>query len=202
MKLFLSILCIGILFACQNDPPQKTTLKNTHTVQPTTATSSSSKTQQLAPIETANLQPSSFVGDIPVFDSFEALAPLFEQEDETTYVINFWATWCKPCVEELPYFEELNKKYADKNVKVILVSLDFKKQLSKKLLPFVKEHQLKSEVLVLTDTKQNAWIDQVDEEWSGAIPITIVYNANERQFFEGQFANFEELNNMLLSLAS
>lgn len=201
MKFLLAICCIVLLWSCQEDAPKKATFEQPKTIQPTT-TAPPPSAKKLQPIETANLQPSSFVGDVPVFDSFEAIAPLFEQEDETTYVINFWATWCKPCVEELPYFEELNKKYADKNVKVILVSLDFKKQLTKKLLPFIQERQLKSEVLVLTDTKQNAWIDQVDEEWSGAIPITIVYNANERQFFEGQFANFAELNNMLLSLIS
>ena len=41
------------------------------------------------------------------------------------YLIDFWATWCKPCIKELPAFEELNARYQDKGLKVVLVSLDF-----------------------------------------------------------------------------
>ena len=59
-------------------------------------------------------------------------------------IVNFWATWCKPCVEELPYIEEIHTAYAEKPVKVILVSLDFPKQIESKLIPFLEKHQLKS----------------------------------------------------------
>ena len=54
--------------------------------------------------------------------TYETLEPLLQKKDNTTYVINFWATWCKPCVKELPAFEELHNKYKDQNVKVLLVS--------------------------------------------------------------------------------
>ena len=57
--------------------------------------------------------------------NFNELEPIFHYQNDTTYVINFWAMWCKPCVEELPYFETIRKNYSDKKVKVILVSLDF-----------------------------------------------------------------------------
>ena len=67
------------------------------------------------------------------YDNFKAF---LEAENDTTYVVNFWATWCKPCVAELPYFEELYQNYKDQKVKLILVSLDFEKQLETKLLPF------------------------------------------------------------------
>ncbi|MEL7021441.1 MAG: TlpA disulfide reductase family protein, partial [Bacteroidota bacterium] len=104
--------------------------------------------------------PDSLVGQIPVYDVFESIAPIFEQSSDTTYVINFWATWCKPCVAELPYFEQLTQNYNDQKVKVLLISLDFEKQLSTKLLPFVQERQLQSEVLSLADGKYNNWIDK------------------------------------------
>ena len=146
------------------------------------------------------LQPDSWVGDIPVFNTYEGIAPIFEQNNDTTYVINFWATWCKPCVEELPYFEKVHQLYQNKKLKVVLVSLDFKKQLESKLLPFVKERQLQPEVLALTDGKYNTWIDKVDAEWGGAIPITVIYNAQKRQFVEEPFANFEELDELIQSL--
>ena len=143
---------------------------------------------------------------LPVADStnveivdFEGLKPIFEDHSDQVYVINFWATWCKPCVEELPYFEEIHKEYKNQEVKVILVSLDFPKQIKSKLIPFLEKHQLKSDVIVLDDPNSNFWINEVDPSWSGAIPATIVYKADKRQFFEKNFISFEELNNIIKS---
>src|SRR5688572_595506 len=57
--------------------------------------------------------------------SYEAFKPFLNADNDTTYIVNFWATWCKPCVEELPHFEQLYQEYKDKKVRLILVSLDF-----------------------------------------------------------------------------
>jgi thiol-disulfide isomerase/thioredoxin len=70
---------------------------------------------------------------------YQNLALLLQPKDETVYVVNFWATWCAPCIKELPYFEQLHENYKDKNVKVILVSLDFPKKAQSNLLSFIKE---------------------------------------------------------------
>ena len=140
------------------------------------------------------------VGNIPVYENFADLEPLFHKQTDTTYVINFWATWCKPCVEELPYFEKLYNNHQSEKVKIVLVSLDFPKQLETKLIPFVEEHKLKSDVVALTDIDFNTWIDKVSPEWSGAIPVTVVYNAAERKFISEQFANYEELDAIVQSL--
>src|SRR4051812_38333363 len=72
---------------------------------------------------------------------------LKKNTSDTTYVINFWATWCKPCVAELPAFEKLNTKYKADKVKVILVSNDLKKQVDTQLKPFIAKHKLRSTVL-------------------------------------------------------
>jgi thiol-disulfide isomerase/thioredoxin len=131
---------------------------------------------------------------LTIFDSFDDFSPLLQQETDGVVVLNFWATWCKPCVEELPFFEKLNKKYADdSSVKVILVSLDFPKQIESRLLPFMQKHDLQSEVVALLDVKANNWIDKVSPEWSGAIPATVIYNSSERLFFEKTYHSFEEL---------
>jgi thiol-disulfide isomerase/thioredoxin len=135
---------------------------------------------------------------IPVYEGFEALAPLFDQRSDTTYIVNFWATWCAPCVEELPYFEELTRDRGKKKYRVILVSLDFRKQLEKRLLPFVKERALRSTVVVLDDPDANAWIDRIDSAWSGAIPATLVFNATRREFREQTFTR-EELYSLVES---
>lgn len=135
--------------------------------------------------------------NIPVYDEFAQLAPLFQQQSDTTYVINFWATWCKPCVEELPYFEKLHEAMQGQKVKVILVSLDFPRQLDAKLVPYVQKNQLKSEVIALTDGDFNSWIDKVSPEWGGAIPVTIIYNAQKRHFYGEQFPNYEALEKLV-----
>ncbi len=128
---------------------------------------------------------------VPVYD-FDGFEPFLHQENDTTYVINFWATWCKPCVKELPAFEELNEKFKNEKVKVILVSLDFIKHYDTQLLPFIKNRQLKSKVLLLNDPKSNRWIDKVSSDWSGAIPATVIYKGKMRKFYERSFS-FDEL---------
>lgn len=129
----------------------------------------------------------------PVYDNFDELAPIFERRNDTTYVINFWATWCKPCIAEMPYFEELHTKMAGEKMKVILVSLDFPKDVDTKLLSFVKERQLQPQVIALTDTKYNEWIDRVSPEWGGAIPVTFIYRNDDKLFHDGSYANYAEL---------
>lgn len=135
---------------------------------------------------------------IPVYEGFDALAPLLEQRGDATVILNFWATWCAPCVEELPYFEEITRDYDAGQVRVILVNLDFRSQLNKRLLPFIKKHELQSEIVVLDDPDANAWIDRVDPSWTGAIPATVIYNREKRAFYEQSFTR-EELQAVITS---
>ena len=128
--------------------------------------------------------------------TYNELKPLLEKEDGKTYIINFWATWCAPCVKELPYFEKIKEEYADNNVEVLLVSLDFPKQVEKKLIPFINKKKLQSEVILLDDVNEDIWIKAIDESWSGAIPATIIYNNNNRKFYEQSF-DYETLENEL-----
>lgn len=141
--------------------------------------------------QAAVVAPETSESGIPVYD-FAAFEPLINKKDSKTYVVNFWATWCKPCVKELPAFEKINAKYRDKGVEVVLVSLDFSEKLESKVVPFVEKHGLKSDIVLLDDVDSNTWIPKVSEEWSGAIPATLIYNNNERKFYEGSFT-YEEL---------
>lgn len=129
---------------------------------------------------------------VTVYDIYDDFAKNILIEDENIYVINFWATWCAPCIKELPYFEKLNAE--NKNVKVILVSLDSKKDLDKKLIPFIDKRKLKSKVLLLADKDYNSWLSKVDADWLGAIPATLLLNGKKKQFAERDFENFDELN--------
>ena len=120
---------------------------------------------------------------IPVYN-YQTLEPLLSQNEcEDLHVINFWATWCKPCVAELPYFEKLKEE----GIKVTLISLDMPKLVESKLIPFLKEKNLKSEVVLLDDPDANSWIPKVDAEWSGAIPATLILKGDKQKFYEKSF---------------
>jgi len=123
---------------------------------------------------------------------YSGLEYYLKQKNDTTYVVNFWATWCVPCVEELPHFEKINAKYKENKIKVILVSLDMAKMVETKLLPFINQKQLKSQVLLLRDPDADSWIPKVDSTWSGAIPATLIYNKDMRKFYERSFT-YDEL---------
>lgn len=114
--------------------------------------------------------------------------------NDTSYVINFWATWCKPCVKELPYFEKLNRKYEDKKVRVILISLDFKRNLDSHLISFIRKNNIQSEVVLLDEPDYNSWINDVSSEWSGAIPATAFIKGSSgiKNFHEKEFT-YDEL---------
>ena len=137
---------------------------------------------------------------ISTYASYDELAPILHQQDDTVRVINFWATWCKPCVAEMPYFEMLRAKYADQPVQIILVSLDFPHQIDSKLIPFVQSKSIQSKVVALTDTKVNKWINQVHPDWTGAIPATVIYRKDKKHFKEGEYPNVQALEADLLSI--
>ena len=123
----------------------------------------------------------------PLLLSLDQLEKRIQNGKDTTYVINFWATWCTFCNRELPYFEKLNKEYHSEKLKVLLVSVDFISVFKTKLIPFVKKKQLKSEVFLLNEKNQQEYIDRVDKSWSGAIPATLFIKGKNRKFLEQEF---------------
>ena len=122
---------------------------------------------------------------------FDELYSKIDLSVDKTYVINFWATWCAPCVKELPYFEEVNKKFKDKNTEVILVSLDFPSQIESKLKPYLKKNNIKSKVILLDDSKMNTWVPKVSEKWDGGIPATLIVNPTNYNFYPKPFKKEE-----------
>ncbi len=142
------------------------------------------------------------VEGITVEQFFERLDGIKAQKNnDSLYVINFWATWCGPCVAELPYFLELQENYKDQKVKLLLVSLDFDKDWGKKVIPFVEKSDIKSDVWVLTNYLRNMeWIDRVSPEWGGSIPATLIVQPQKgiHAFQETTF-EYEELEKWVLS---
>ena len=113
--------------------------------------------------------------------------PLLNQKGDKIYVVNFWATWCAPCIKELPYFEVLDQR---EDVEVLLVSLDFPKHKESRLLPFIKKHKLQARVVLLDDADENSWINDIHPNWNGALPATLIYTKKQRGFYEQSFTAF------------
>jgi thiol-disulfide isomerase/thioredoxin len=131
----------------------------------------------------------------------EDLEKRVKKNTDTTYVVNFWASWCVPCIKELPDFDTINAFYAKNKIKVILVSMDFKEDLEKKVKPFVKNKNVQSEVVLLDEINGNYFIPKVSDGWSGALPAT--WNVNKKKsvdrFFEKKITA-EFLKNELSSI--
>jgi thiol-disulfide isomerase/thioredoxin len=115
--------------------------------------------------------------------SSERLIEIIDEKSPMPRIISFWATWCRPCVEEIPYLEEI---HMTGKAEVILVSLDFMDELDTKVYKFVTKHELTSRICIINNVDYNSWINKVDESWSGAIPATLVINSvsGKRKFIE------------------
>jgi thiol-disulfide isomerase/thioredoxin len=132
---------------------------------------------------------------IPVYD-YNGLEKILHTKSDTTYVINFWATWCAPCVEELPYFIKLDSAYSSKKIKVILVSLDMRTKIEGQLIPFLEIRNIKTKVVVLSDNDMNVWIPKLNKDWEGSIPATLIFNKTKNEFYPYPFS-YEELINTI-----
>lgn len=141
-------------------------------------------------------QESSDTDLVPIVD-FDGLQAYIAEQDEEVIVVNFWATWCIPCVEELHFFEYAHRDYADKGVKVILASLDFKKAIESSLMRYIRDNDLQSDVVLLSDPRMSDWIDKVSPSWTGAIPATWVLAGDQRGFHEGKFAAYDDLKDLI-----
>ncbi len=129
---------------------------------------------------------------VPVF-KFSELSSNLHSAGDTTYVINFWATWCKPCIEELPDFLKVRDELKNEQVVFLFVNLDFRRNLETVVIPFLKSNRLTENVAMLHDPQANEWIDQVDTEWSGAIPATLIFRKESRVFIEKALSYYELL---------
>ena len=103
------------------------------------------------------------------------LQQLTREQSDKIQVINFWATWCGPCIKELPLFETLNSE--NHEVKVTLVSLDLELDPNpEKVYKFISRKKIQSDVWLLDEPDANTWIDKVEKTWSGSLPATLVVN--------------------------
>jgi thiol-disulfide isomerase/thioredoxin len=109
------------------------------------------------------------------------------EESKTPLIVNFWATFCLPCIEEIPYFQTLIKKYEKDSVKLLLVSLDLKDDYAK-VGPFAKKRKFTAPITWLDESNADYFCPKVDSSWSGSIPASLFINnkTGYRKFYEEQ----------------
>ncbi len=115
----------------------------------------------------------------------------FIQSTTKPAIINFWATWCAPCVEEMPWFNKIVNQ--NKNVELVFVSLDNNSAYPDKIQSFVKAKKISATLIWLNETNADIFCPIIDEDWAGSIPATLFINnsRNYRRFIEAQLSPTE-----------
>ena len=112
-------------------------------------------------------------------------------ESKTALIVNFWATWCKPCIEEIPYFLEEVKDHRKDSLTILLVSLDFKEAFPVGISIFAKKRKITAPIVWLDETNADYFCPKIDAKWSGSIPATLFINnkTGYRKFIEEQISH-------------
>ena len=126
------------------------------------------------------------------YAEYAAVDPLFRQNDDTTYVINFWATWCRPCLEELPLLQDLQTENKANPLRVILVSLDTEDGAIDRIPAFLARRSIDLPTVVLTD-ETGGWKRELDEKWDGSLPTTVIYRKGLRYVYRRPFMSRQDL---------
>lgn len=129
--------------------------------------------------------------------TFEQLEKRWNTPNDTLYLINYWATWCMPCVKELPEFIKLEQEMLGQQFKMILVSLDFPKHMEGRVIPFLRNNNMTSEVVIL-DADANVWINKINPKWDGAIPATQFIKNNKKAFYDEPLS-YEKLKEIVIN---
>jgi thiol-disulfide isomerase/thioredoxin len=121
------------------------------------------------------------------------LEKILKNPEDKLFVVNLWATWCAPCVAELPAFEKTAGEYDKSKVRFLMISLDFPNQIEKQLKPFLLKNKITLDVAVMMDVDYDSWIDKVDPQWQGTIPATLIFNNQDkiRYFHSGEISETE-----------
>lgn len=93
-------------------------------------------------------------------------------------LLNFWATWCEPCVEEFPALIKVSQQFQPQGLQVVFVSIDEPEDIDSKILPFLKAQGVASRTYIKRTKDDEAFINAIDVKWSGAIPATFIYDTN------------------------
>lgn len=125
--------------------------------------------------------------------TFSSINELHTTSSDTTYIINFWATWCGPCIKELPDFQQAMAETADQKVKFVYISLDAPTS-EERVNKFIEDKKLKGTFYLLKEPDPNTWVDLINPDWQGNIPATLIINkAKNYNWFHAGILNKDSL---------
>jgi len=129
--------------------------------------------------------------------SLNSLNQLIKSPDKKLKVINFWASWCRPCIMEMPHFEAIDKSEAT----VYFVTLDHPEDIDK-AKRMLEKNSIKSKALLLNEKDADKYIMAINEDWSGAIPATLFIDARGKKYFYERAFDKPELENYVKKYSS
>lgn len=127
-----------------------------------------------------------------VYENFADVEGLFRQSSDTTYVVNFWATWCAPCREEIPLLQQLALDKSGEKIQIVLVSLDTEQSAIDRIPAFLTKEAPGLPAIVMTDEGEE-WGKSIDRVWSGSLPTTIIYKGALRYVYRREFRTYTDL---------
>lgn len=121
--------------------------------------------------------------------ALEGLEPLMEDQQGKVVVANFWATWCQPCVAEMPELARFYETYKDKPVTFLSLSVDTRRDFEAgKVQAFMDKHELPFPVYVIDSRDPDAVAVAMNIDWSGTLPATFVFDSKGelQEMFDGE----------------
>ena len=114
----------------------------------------------------------------------QGVAQLIAQRDGKVLFLNLWATYCQPCVEEFPDIVKLADEMSGSDVEFVAISFDYPDEVESLIQPFLQDNKVTFRVLVADVEDPDEFVNALDPQWNGALPTTIMYDANgKRQSF-------------------
>lgn len=133
----------------------------------------------------------SYEKEIPVVDE-TWLRNKIENRNGKILFINFWATWCVPCVEEFPDLVKIYKEHKGSEFEFLSVSVDISSEIETKVIPFLKEQSAEFPVVLVEEKRSEQVINLINPEWNGAVPVTVIYDEHgKRQEFIPEAKSFD-----------
>lgn len=118
----------------------------------------------------------SYSQDVKTITSIDEYKAVIAGSEGKVVLVNFWATWCPPCVKEFPELVKLYKDYKDKEFVLVFISLDDRADYDSKLLPFLKKQGVDFTSYFGNFSNPEALMTYVDKSWQGEIPYTGFYD--------------------------